>query len=86
MIAGVHLGLDLDDLAVAGDAIGIHFDERIALAKELDEGIDLLCLERTVERYLALGFSSFDQNFLALIGRKLGEFGKNLAGGFRARG
>jgi hypothetical protein len=86
MIAGVHLGLNLDDLAVARDAVGIHFDERVTLAKKLDERIDLLGLERTVKGDFSFGLGSFDQSFLPLIGGQFVEAGEDLPGAFSRAG
>lgn len=42
MISGVHLGLDLDHLMVAGDAVWIHFDEGVAFAEDLNTGAVIL--------------------------------------------
>ena len=83
MIAGIHLGLDLDHLAVAGHAVRIHLDERIALAKDLDEGINLLRLEGAVKRNFAFGLGLLNQGFLALIRRQLVKPRQYRTGGFR---
>ena len=75
MVAGVHFRLNLDHLAVAGDPIRIHFHEWIALLKNADKRIDLLRLERAVKRHFPFGFGFVCENFLALLSRKLAQFG-----------
>ena len=59
VVARIHLGLDLDYLPVAGNPVRIYLDERITLAKDLNERVDLLRLERTIERDFTYCLSSF---------------------------
>ena len=78
MIAGIHLGLNLDYLPVPRNAVGIHLEERIPLAKGLDKRIDLLCLERAIKRHFTFSRGLLHKGFLALLGRHFCEFGQNL--------
>src|SRR5207244_13331036 len=71
VISRIHLRLNLDHLAVAGDAVGIHPYEGITLLKDADERVDLLGLERTIKRYFAFGSSLLDESFLPLLRRQI---------------
>jgi hypothetical protein len=86
VLASVELGLDFDQLPIAGYAVGIHFDKRIALAKYLDEGLDLLRLERAVESNLVVGLGFFEQRFLPLLGGQFVESSEDLPGAFSGAG
>jgi hypothetical protein len=84
MIAGVHLGLNFNDLAIARNAVRVDFDERVALAKDLNERIDLLRLQRAVKRHFAFGARLFDQSFLTLLAGQLVDFRQRGPRGFHA--
>ena len=76
VIAGIHLGLNFDDLAVPGNSVGIHLEERISFAKGLDKRIDLLCLERAIKRHFAFSLGLLHKGFLALLGRIFASLAK----------
>jgi len=84
VIAAIHLGLDLDHLAVAGNAVGIDLDEWITLLKHPDKRLDLLRLQRAIESNFAFGFGLLDELFLALLGWQLVQTREDLSGVFRS--